>query len=189
MVGGGGRHWEFDNPTQIKMRIIKLVPYLFIMTVLGLALPARGDTMSVPSAANPAFTFTVPADWKPKGDPNDEVVEATAPGDHAYLMAWMAGGDVEAFAKDLEATLKDAMKSVDPDTQKHELDQNGSHFFVFNGSGVDKRAGTKVKFIVGIFDAGGGKVGAVYADYDADAPDSTMSVLEGILKSIKVTKK
>ena len=55
--------------------------------------------MSVPSAKNPAFTFDVPADWKPKGDPNDEVVEATAPGDHAYLMAWMAGGDVEAFGK------------------------------------------------------------------------------------------
>ena len=38
------------------------------------------------------------------------------------------------------------MKSVDPDHQQHELDQNGSHFYVLNGSGVDKRAGTKVKF-------------------------------------------
>jgi hypothetical protein len=171
------------------MKIINLVPLLFITTVLGLAVPARADTMSVPSAKNPAFTFDVPADWKPKGDPNDEVVEATAPGDKAYLMAWMAGGDVEAFGKDLEAALKDSMKSVDPGTQKHELDQNGSHFFVFNGSGVDKRAGTKVKFIVGVFDAGGGKAGAVYADYDADAPDSEMSVLEGILKTIKVVKK
>lgn len=171
------------------MKITKLVPFLFVATALCLALPARGDTMSVPSAKNPAFTFDVPAAWKPKGDPNDEVVEATAPGDKAYLMAWMAGGDVETFGKDLEAALKDAMKSVDPGTQKHELDQNGSHFFVFNGSGVDKRAGTKVKFIVGIFDAGGGKVGAVYADYDADMPDSEMNVLEGILKTIKVTKK
>jgi hypothetical protein len=177
------------NPTQIKMIITRLVPFLLITTVLGLALPASANTMSVPSAANAAYTFDVPADWKPKGDPNDEVVEATAPGDHAYLMAWMAGGDLETFAKDLDATLKDAMKSIDPDTKKHELDQNGSHFFVFNGSGVDKRAGTKVKFIVGVFDAGGGKVGVVYADYDADAPDSTMNVLEGILKTIKVTKK
>ena len=183
---------DYGSPStqpKSKMKITRLVPLLIITTVLGLVLPARANTMSVPSAANAAYTFDVPADWKPKGDANDEVVEATAPGDHAYLMAWMAGGDQEAFAKDLDATLKDAMKSIDPDTKKHELEQNGSHFFVFNGSGVDKRAGTKVKFIVGVFDAGGGKVGVVYADYDADAPDSTMNVLEGILKTIKVAKK
>ena len=171
------------------MKITKIVQFTFVAVVLGLAMPARGDTMSVPSKEKPAFTFDVPADWKPKGDPNDESAEASAPGDSAYVTAWMAGGDMEAFGKDLEGTLKDSMKSIDPGTQKHELDQNGSHFFVFNGSGVDKRAGTKVKFIVGIFDTGGGKAGVVYADYDADAPDSTMSVLEGILKTIKVVKK
>ena len=170
------------------MKITKFVPFLLIATVAGLALPARANTMSVPSAANAAFTFDVPADWKPKGDATDEVVEATAPGDHAYLMAWMAAGDEKTFVKDLEATLKDAMKSIDPDHQQHEMDQNGSHFYVINGSGVDKRAGTKVKFIVGIFEAGG-KVGMVYADYDADAPADTMKTLEGILTSIKVTKK
>ena len=71
----------------------------------------------------------------------------------------------------------------------HELDQNGSHFYVFSGSGVDKRAGNKVKFLVGIFDAGGENAGIVYTDYDADAPASTMNTLEGILKSIKVSKK
>lgn len=169
--------------------MIKLVSFLFVIIGLSSASPARANTMSVPSAEKPAYTFDVPSDWKPKGDANDEVVEATAPGDHAYLMAWMAGGDVEAFGKDLETTLKDSMKSIDPGTQHHELDQNGSHFYVFNGSGVDKRAGSKVKFIVGVFDAGGGKAGVVYADYDADAPANTMEVLEGILKSIKVVAK
>src|SRR6185437_9609563 len=123
----------------------KLVPFLLIATVLGLALPARGNTMSVPSAKNPAFTFDVPADWKPKGDPNDESVEASAPGDTAYVTAWMLDGDLEGYAKDLKATLKDSMSSIDPDTTKHELDQNGTHFIVFNGSGVDKRAGTDRK--------------------------------------------
>jgi hypothetical protein len=81
------------------------------------------------------------------------------------------------------------MKSIDGAPKMHELDQNGSHFYVYSGSGVDKRAGNKVKFLVGIFDAGGGNAGIVYADYDADAPDSTMGTLEGILKSIKVSKK
>jgi hypothetical protein len=70
-----------------------------------------------------------------------------------------------------------------------EIDQNGSHFYVFNGSGVDKRAGTKVKFLVGILAAGDGKAGVVYANYDADCPVSTMDTLEGILKSIKVAGK
>lgn len=59
------------------------------------------------------------------------------------------------------------MKSVDKGATEKEIDQNGSHFYVFNGSGVDKRAGTKVKFLVGIFAAGDGKAGIVYADYDA----------------------
>ena len=170
------------------MKIQKVIPLTLVVTAMALALPARAETMSVPGKANAAYTFEVPSDWKPKGDANDEVVEATAPGDHAYLMAWMAAGDEKTFVKDLETTLKDAMKSVDADHQQHELDQNGSHFYVLNGSGVDKRAGTKVKFIVGVFEAGG-KVGIVYADYDADAPDNTMQVLEGILKSIKVVKK
>jgi hypothetical protein len=171
-----------------KMKIRNITQFTFVAAALALALPARADTMSVPSKDKPAYTFDVPSDWKPKGDANDEVVEATAPGDHAYLMAWMAAGDEKTFAKDLETTLKDSMKTVDPGTQQHELDQNGSHFYVLNGSGVDKRAGSKVKFIVGIF-AAGGKVGIVYADYDADAPANEMEVLEGILKSIKVTKK
>lgn len=45
-----------------------------------------------------------------------------------------------------------------------------------------------MKFLVGIFPLGDGQAGIVYADYDADAPANTMDVLEGILKSIKVTK-
>jgi len=163
-----------------------------VVTVLtvALALPARGDTMAVPSKEKAAYTFDVPSDWKPKGDASDEYVEAAAPGDTAYLMAWIAkAADEKSLGKDLEATLKDAMKSIDGEPKMHELDQNGSHFYVFSGSGVDKRAGNKVKFLVGIFDAGGENAGIVYADYDADAPDSTMGTLEGILKSIKVTKK
>jgi hypothetical protein len=45
-----------------------------------------------------------------------------------------------------------------------------------------------VKFLVGIFAAGDGKAGIVYADYDADSPATTMETLEGILKSITVKK-
>jgi hypothetical protein len=117
-------------------------------------------------------------------------VEATAPGDQAYLSAWIVkAADEKSLLNDLEATLKDALKSIDGEPKQHELDQHGTHFYVISGSGVDKRADNKVKFLVGIFDAGGDNAGIVYADYDADAPDKMMDVLEGILKSIKVTKK
>lgn len=177
-----------SNPNIIM--IMKLTQIAFVAAALAFALPARADTMSVPSAEKPAYTFDVPSDWKPKGDKDDENVEATAPGDHAYLSAWIVkAADEKSLTKDLEATLKDAMKSIEGDTKQHELDQNGTHFYVFSGSGVDKRAGNKVKFLVGIFDAGEDRAGIVYADYDADAPSGTMDVLEGILKSIKVSKK
>jgi hypothetical protein len=43
-------------------------------------------------------------------------------------------------------------------------------------------AGTKVKFLVGIFAAGDVKAGIVYADYDADA-------IEGIPQSTNVVAK
>jgi len=173
------------------MKIRKLVsPLTFVGAVLAFSLPARGDTMAVPSAANAAYSLDVPADWKPTGDPNDEVVEATSPDGHAYLMAWIVKtSDEKSLTTDLATTLKDSMKSIDADTHQHELDQNGSHFYILNGSGVDKREGTKVKFVVGIFSAGGDKAGVVYADASADAPESTMNVLENILKSVKVTKK
>jgi hypothetical protein len=171
------------------MKIAKLIQFPVIVTILGFALPARAETMSVPSAAEPAYTFDVPADWKPKGDANDETVEASAPGDAAYLQAWiLKTADEKSLTKDLEATLKDALKSMDKDVQQHELDQNGTHFYVISGSGVDKRAGNKVKFLVGIFDAGSDRAGIVYTDYDADAPASTMATLEKILTSIKVKK-
>lgn len=169
---------------------MKLTQIAFVAAALAFALPARGDTMSVPSAEKPAYTFDVPSDWKPKGDKEDEYVEATAPGDQAYLSAWIvANSDLKALEKDLEATLKDSMKSIDAGTKEDQFDQNGTHFYVVQGSGVDKRAGNKVKFVVGIFAAGEGKAGIVYADYDADAPDATMDKLVGILKSIKVAKK
>jgi hypothetical protein len=182
---------EAETPTQNKkMKTKKITQFMLVAAALALVLPARADTMSVPSKEKAAFTFDVPPDWKPTGSTEDESVEATAPGNHAYLVAWMVkAADEKSLGKDLEATLKDAMKSIDADVKQHELDQNGSHFYVFSGSGVDKRSGNKVKFLVGIFDAGGDKAGIVYADYDADAPAGTMDVLEGILKSIKVTKK
>lgn len=172
------------------MKTKNIAQFTVVAVALALGLPARADTMSVPSKEKPAYTLDVPSDWKPTGDASDENVEAAAPGNHAYLSAWIVKtADEKSLTKDLDTTLKDAMKSIDSDPQQHELDQNGSHFFVISGSGVDKRAGNKVHFLVGIFDAGEDRAGIVYADYDADAPDKTMDVLEGILKSIKVSKK
>ena len=145
--------------------------------------------MSVPSAEKPEYTFEVPSGWKPKADTDDEGVEATSPDNHAYLSAWIVkASDEKALAKDLETTLADSMKSVDDDSKQTEFEQNGTKFIVVSGGGVDKREGSKVKFLVGMFSTGEGQVGIVYADYDADAPANTMEVLQGILKSIKVKK-
>jgi hypothetical protein len=146
--------------------------------------------MSVPSKEAPAFTFDVPSSWKPKADKEDESVEATAPGDHAYLSAWTRKNtDAEAIAKDMETTLNDALKSIDDKSSDQTIEVNGTKIMVMKGSGVDKRAGNKVQFRVAIFNAGGGNAGIIYTDYDNDAPDTTMKDIQGIIGSIKVVAK
>ena len=166
---------------------MKIVQFTFVAAALALALPARADTMSVPSAEKPAYTFDVPAGWHPKANTADESVEATAPDSHAYLSAWIAkGSDQQAIIKDMETTLKDALKSIDPGSSEQTIEVNGVKIVVVKGSGVDKRAGNKVQFRVAIFPVGGEKVGIVYSDYDNDAPDSAMKELQGIIGSIKV---
>lgn len=172
------------------MKTKNIARFTLVAVALALGLPARADTMSVPTKEAPAYTFDVPSDWKPKANVDDESVEATAPGDHAYLSAWIAkGSDQEAIIKDMETTLKDALKSIDKDRSQQTIDVNGLKVVVIKGSGVDKRAGNKVQFRVAVFAAGGDKVGIVYADYDNDAPDDTMKALQGIIGSIKVSKK
>ena len=172
------------------MKTKNIARFTLVAVALALGLPARAETMSVPSAEKPAYTFDVPSDWKPKANVDDESVEATAPGDHAYLSAWIAkGSDQEAIIKDMETTLKDALKSIDKERSQQTIDVNGLKVVVIKGSGVDKRAGNKVQFRVAVFAAGGDKVGIVYADYDNDAPDDTMKALQGIIGSIKVAKK
>jgi hypothetical protein len=91
--------------------------------------------------------------------------------------------------KDMDATLKDALKSIDDKSSDQTIDVNGTKIMVVKGSGVDKRAGNKVQFRVAIFDAGGGNTGIIYADYDNDAPDSTMKDIQAIIGSIKVVAK
>jgi hypothetical protein len=176
------------------MKTIKLLQFTIVTAALALVLPARADKMSVPSAASPAFTFEVPAGWKPKADAKDESVEATSADEHAYLSAWMVTSsepDAEKeFAKDLEATLKDSLKSVDKASVKMEEGKiNGVDAIILSGSGVDKREGSKVDFHVAMFDAGKDKVGIVYADHDQDSPKDTMATLVAIVKSIKVVAK
>ncbi|MEY2518871.1 MAG: hypothetical protein QOF24_630 [Verrucomicrobiota bacterium] len=172
------------------MKTTRIVQFTFVAAALAFALPARGDTMSVPSAEKPAYTFDVPSSWKPKANTADESVEAMAPSDHAYLSAWIAkGSDQQAIIKDMETTLKDALKSIDTSSTDQTIEVNGVKIVVVKGSGVDKRAGNKVQFRVAIFPAGGDKVGIVYTDYDNDAPDTTMKDIHGIIGSIKVGAK
>ena len=169
------------------MKTKQIAQFTVVAVALALGLPARADTMSVPSKEKPAYTVDIPAGWKPKADVEDESVEATAPNDHAYLSAWIAkGSDSEAITKDMDATLKDALKSIDPGSSDQTIEVNGVKIVVVKGSGVDKRAGNKVQFRVAIFPVGGGNVGIVYSDYDNDAPDSAMKELQGIIGSIKV---
>ena len=169
---------------------MKFTQVAFFAAAVAFALPAHADTMSVPTKEAVAYTIDVPSNWKPKANVDDESVEATAPGDHAYLSAWIAkSSDEKAITSDMETTLKDALKSIDKENSQQTIDVNGLKVVVIKGSGVDKRAGNKVQFRVAIFAAGGDNVGIVYSDYDNDAPDDTMKMLQGIIGSIKVTKK
>jgi hypothetical protein len=172
------------------MKTMKFTQVAFIAAAVAFALPARADTMAVPTKEATAYTLDVPASWKPKANVEDESVEATAPGDHAYLSAWIAkSSDQKAIAADMETTLKDALKSIDKENSQQMIDVNGLKVMVVKGSGVDKRAGNKVQYRVAIFPAGGDKVGIVYSDYDNDAPDGAMKELQGIIGSIKVVAK
>jgi hypothetical protein len=176
------------------MKTMKFTQVAFVAAVaVAFALPAHADTMPVPTKEAPAFTVDVPSSWKPKADTADESVEATAPDDHAYLSAWISKSSEpkakENFVKDLEATLKDSLKSIDEGTKEEKFTANGVEMTLLKGSGVDKRAGTKVKFQTALFAAGADKIGIVYIDWDADAPKDIMDAIQGIMKSIKVAKK
>src|SRR3977135_1090896 len=97
-----------------KMKTMKFTQVALVAAALAFVLPARAETMSVPSAEKLAYTLDVPSNWKPKGNIEDESGEASAPGDHAYLSAWIAkSSDQKAIIKDMESTLKDALKSID----------------------------------------------------------------------------
>ena len=175
---------------QFQMKTTQIAKFSFVAFALACALPARADTMSVPSKEKPAFTVDIPSNWKPKGDTSDESVEAAPADEKAYLVAWVTkASDEKALTKDLEATLKDALKSIDGQPKIDEMDQHGSHFYIVSGEGVDKREGNKVHFLVGIFQTGPDQAGIVYTDFDADAPTDTLETLMGILNSIKVAKK
>ncbi len=183
-----GAQTAFKPNKSMKTKTIAQIT--LVAGVLALGLSARADTMSVPSKEKPAFTFDVPSGWKPKADVEDESVEATAPDDHAYLSAWVAkGSDAKGIAKDMETTLKDALKNIDKETSEQMIEVNGVKVMVVKGSGVDKRAGNKVQYRVAIFPVGGENVGIVYSDYDNDAPESAMKELQGIISSIKVMAK
>src|SRR5438270_13887401 len=172
------------------MKTTQIARFTLVAAAFAFALPVHGDTMAVPTKEAPAYTFDVPTNWKPKANKEDESVEATAPGDHAYLSAWIAKAkDAEAISKDMETTLKDALKSIDTSSSDQNIEVNGIKITVIKGSGVDKRAGNKVQFRVAIFDAGAGNAGIVYTDYDNDAPDSTMKDIHGIIGSIKLAAK
>jgi len=163
---------------------------LTVVALAAMAVPARAETMSVPSKEKVAFTLDIPSNWKPKGDTNDESVEAAPADEKAYLVAWVTkASDEKALTKDLEATLKDALKKIEGEPKIEEITQNGSKFYVITGEGLDKREGNKVHFLVGIFETGPDQAGVVYTDVDQDAPADTMKTLMGILNSIKVVKK
>jgi len=171
------------------MKITPLLPIVLTLATAAFVSSLSADTMSVPSSADAAFTFEVPAKWSPKLNADDESVEATAPDGHVYLSSWLVtGSDMKELSGDIAKTLTDSMSKVDAGQQEETYALNGIDFTVIKGTGTDKREGGKVKFQVALFSAGGEKVGIFYADYDADAPADTTDVLQGIIKSIKVKK-
>lgn len=169
----------------MKTQNISRLTVAFALSVIATSLFAT--TLSVPTD-QPAFTVDIPADWKPKLDKGDKSVEASEPGDHVYMYAWVVPGTtlVSEVDADLSEILKDSMKSVDEKKTRKTVDNNGIHFVVFEGSGLDKREGSKVEFFVAVFNVGKGNTGIYYVDYDADAPSDTMKTIESIMNSIKL---
>jgi hypothetical protein len=144
-------------------------------------------TLSVPPDS-PAFTVDIPADWKPKTDKADKSVEASEPGDHVYMCAWVVPGTtkVTEVDADLAELLKDSMKTIDEKKTRELVENNGIEFMVISGKGIDKREGSKVEFFVAVFEAAKGEMGIYYVDYDADAPENVMNTITTIMKSIKL---
>jgi hypothetical protein len=163
--------------------MLKLIAALALGTA---ATPLFATTLSVPSDS-PAFTVDIPGDWKPKAN-EDKSVEATEPGDHVYMCGWVVPDktDVSELTSDLNAILKDSMKSIDEKKKEETIENNGIKFHVVEGTGLDKREGSKVNFFVAFFPAGKGKIGVYYVDYDADAPADMMKRITDIMNSIKV---
>jgi hypothetical protein len=173
-----------------KMKTRQIAQFTVVAVALALGLPARAETMSVPSAEKPAYTVDVPSGWKLKANVEDESVEATAPNYHAYLSAWIAkGSDSQAIIRDMDATVKNNLKSIDPGSSDPTIEVNGVKIVLMKRSGVDRGAGKKVQIRVAIFPVGGANMGIVFLDYENDAPDSAMKELQGIIESIKVSKK
>jgi hypothetical protein len=166
-----------------------IVSGIIVVALGATAAPLFATTLSVPPGS-PAFTVDIPADWKPKADKADESIEATEPGDHVYMTAWIhtKSNTKEETAADIEAILKDSMKSVDKKDEQEIIESNGIKFNVLKGSGLDKRDGSKVKFFIAVFPAGPGKAGIFYVDYDADAPANVMDTISTIMNSIKLKK-
>ena len=153
------------------------------------AAPLFATTLSVPPDS-PAFTVDIPADWKPKSDKADQSIEAGDAADHVYMTAWIrTKSDTNAeVAADVEAVLKDSMKSVDKKSEEEIVENNGIKFHVLKGSGLDKREGSKVNFFFAMFAAGPGKAGIFYVDYDADAPEGITNTIVTVMDSIKLKK-
>ena len=169
------------------MKTSILVKFAVTAIVAGFAAPAFADTMSVPSEEHAAYTVDVPSDWNPKLSKEDESLEATEPGNHVYLSGWIVTkSDISELSKDIADLLKDSMKSVDEGTKEETIENNGIKFTVVRGSGLDKKEGSKVKFMVAIFPAGSGKVGIFYTDWDADAASDVTQKINAIMNSIKV---
>jgi hypothetical protein len=160
---------------------------LIISLVVSGSSPLFANTLAVPSD-KPAFTVDIPADWKPKLDKADKSVEASEPGDHVYMYAWVVPAESAASEtlSDVDALLKDSMKSIDEKKTREVITHNGIDFIVFRGSGIDKREGSKVEFFVALFEAGKDKMGVYYVDYDADAPAKITDTILSIMNSIKL---
>ena len=169
------------------MKIQNISRSIIAFALFAPAAPLFANTLSVPPDS-PAFTVDIPADWKPKVDKADGSVEATEPGDHVYMTGWVrTKSDTNAeVAADMEAVLKDSMKSVDKKDEQEMIESNGIEFHVLKGSGADKREGSKVRFFVAMFAAGPGKAGIFYVDYDDDAPADIIKTINTIMNSIKL---
>jgi hypothetical protein len=135
------------------------------------------------------FSMDVPDAWKPEVL-DDGSLEAFSPDEKGYVCTWIlkTESDYAALESDIAELLEPYLKDIKVGEEGKAVKGENMEFFVYSGSGKDKKEGSEQKFEVFLFKIAEGQVGVFFVQYAADAPADTTGALITIAKSIKLSK-